>query len=93
MLASLGAENCLRRSIRRLVGLKGARVVLEHVSRVPFCFWTSPQLGLNLLHPVSQFPHGQGFVELRKASEGEVAEKHVNGTMSSSWRWCMSGAE
>lgn len=62
-------------------------MVLEHVSRVPFCFWPSPTPGFNLLDPVSQFPHGQGFVEVRKASEGEVAEKHVNGTMSSSWRW------
>lgn len=52
-------------------------MVLEHVSRVPFCFWPSPRHGLNLLHPVSQFPHGQGFVELRKASEGEFAGKHV----------------
>jgi hypothetical protein len=77
VLACARAGYRLRRSIRGLVGLKGTRVVFGHVSRVPFCFWTFPRLAPYSLDPVSQFPHGQGFVEVRKASEGEFAGKHV----------------
>jgi hypothetical protein len=32
---------------------------------------------VSLTLPVPQFPHGQRFVEVRKAFEGDVAGKHV----------------
>lgn len=54
-----------------------SRIIVETVSVSVACTCQHRRLLRCLPHPVSQIPHGQRFVEVTKAFEGNVAGKHV----------------